>query len=316
MKALITGITGFAGTHLVEHLLSCGDEVLGCSRGGHWKARAPEQLVDSVRLLDWDIIDDPSNWCLTHCATFKPEVIFHLAAISNPGDCGNTEPTRQATAVNVAGSKNVCDLALRLSSRPRVVLLSSRHVYSPVTRGATSVAESFATEPSSAYGKTKLAAEGAALALAQSHGLGVVIARSFSHAGPRQQPPMMLAEWCAQLVGGESQLRVRNPNVWLDLSDVRDAVRAFRLLAEHGVSGEIYNVGSGRAVRSGDVAGKLLQLAAPAAELVAVETQQRFNPVADIRKLHRQTHWQAEIPLETTLRDTWQFWLEQNGCGQ
>jgi GDP-4-dehydro-6-deoxy-D-mannose reductase len=108
VKAFVTGITGFAGTHLAEHLLNCGDEVLGCSRSGAWKREAPAQLTTGVKLLAWDVAAAASPEVVGQLQRFRPDVIYHLAAISVPDACGTDEPNDQALAVNVEGTRGCC----------------------------------------------------------------------------------------------------------------------------------------------------------------------------------------------------------------
>ncbi len=121
----------------------------------------------------------------------------------------------------------------------------------------------------------------------------------------------MLADWCVQLVRGSSSLSIQNDNTWLDLSDVRDVVRAYRLLAVMGENGEVYNVGSGAVVRTGDIARRLVEHASPACEIESQSHDERHNPIADIGKLQALTGWRPEIPLAQTIADTWQFWVER-----
>jgi GDP-4-dehydro-6-deoxy-D-mannose reductase len=327
VKAFVTGITGFAGTHLAEHLLNCGDEVLGCSRSGAWKREAPAQLTTGVKLLAWDVAAAASPEVVGQLQRFRPDVIYHLAAISVPDACGTDEPNDQALAVNVEGTRHVLALAGTLPSLPRVLLVSTRHVYGRA-ESATPVAEDAPLCPHTAYGLTKLAAEELARGVrlqacpnsqqpsTQNRARleaypTVVIARAFTHAGPRQPPSLLPAQWCEQLVRPVTPLVVHNPRATIDLSDVRDVVRAYRLLAMHGENGQAYNVGTGVARTCGEILQLLLSIAAPRYPVKALAESPHFNAVADTRKLRLLTGWWPEIPLETTLADTWRFWLER-----
>lgn len=305
MRALITGVTGFVGTHLAEHLLAQGDEVAGCSDRGQWSADAPAQLLDRVSLFGWNLStdDEPSAW-----RGFAPECVYHLAALSVPEDCGYEQPTPAAWALNVEGTRRVLDAALRLPSPPRVIVASSSHVYAPIDAARDVVAETAPLGPRSAYGKTKLAAERLAAERA-AEGLDVVVARFFAHTGPRQAPRMMLPEWAEQLArGGAEPLRVHTLDATVDLSDVRDGARAYRLLAQHGKRGQVYNLGSGVCRRSGDVLADLQRVAGTSREVVETRPGVKRGPIADLTRLREATGWQAEIPWEQTLRDTWGYW--------
>ena len=116
MNALITGVTGFAGSFLAEHLLACGDSVLGVSCWGRWPSFIPSQLAASVPLVCWDIATQrvPSAEAQYHIARFAPDCVYHLAAISVPADCGDVEPTPEALATNVHGTARVIQWAAGL----------------------------------------------------------------------------------------------------------------------------------------------------------------------------------------------------------
>jgi GDP-4-dehydro-6-deoxy-D-mannose reductase len=190
-----------------------------------------------------------------------------------------------------------------------VLLVSSCHVYAPVPRGRATVAEDAPLGPTGGYGRTKLAAESELTRAVADEGLDAVIVRAFQQAGPRQDPRLMLSEWCRQMLApGTAAVRVKSLDSYFDMSDVRDVVRAYRLLAAQGRRGEIYNVGSGVCWRSGDLFERLRVLAGcdrPAVEVAPGATQQ---PVADTTRLHGATGWRPEIPIDRTLADTWAFW--------
>ena len=231
MRAFVTGITGFAGTHLTEHLQAGGDFVLGCSRDGRWRAHTPAALR-SVPLVAWDVTVPVRNEVRRALVEFAPDCIFHLAAVSVPRECGSGEPTPLAWQANVEGTQTVLRLAATLPRRPRVLLASSCHVYAPVTPDQAVVREDAPLGPAGGYGKTKLVAESELLRSVAEEGLDGVIARAFQHAGPRQDPRLMLSEWCRQIIDPQPvPVRVLSLNALFDLSDVRDVVRAYRLLS-------------------------------------------------------------------------------------
>ena len=314
MKAFITGITGFAGSHLAEHLLECGDEVIGCSRSGYWKKDAPAVLVRGVPVMRWDVARAAPTVAKQRLAAFAPECVYHLAAISVPKDCGEAQPNQQAWAVNVEGTSAVIEVLASLPQRPRMLLASSCHVYAPVTRQRPVVREDAPLGPSGGYGKTKLAAEQVLVHAVQRGEVDGVIARTFKHTGPRQNPRMMLPEWCIQIArGGSEPLHVLNLDSYFDLTDVRDVVRAYRMLAIQGQPAEAYNVGSGVCRRSGDVVEQLRRVAGVDRRVVELEPGIRQEPIADISRLRRLTGWRPEIPLEQTLAHTLAYWKRHGG---
>lgn len=383
MKALVTGITGFAGGHLAAHLLAQGDQVLGTSRragvctlaawhllppgklageiqesgGGHPRAvleslgkaaselaqaqakfagvnpeiderlkriaqvvagvadriggiQLPEDSQPTIPLIAWNITDPAPADVVAEISRFAPDAIYHLAAESIPAHCGDGEPTPAAWAANVGSVSNVLALAESLPRRPRVLIISSSQVYAPLSAPPTPLGEDHPLAPARGYGRTKLAAEREALRAA-SGGLEVVIARAFNHSGPGQWPPLMLPEWCEQLANPESPdapLQIKTADGWLDLSDVRDVVRAYRLLIELGASGGIYNVGAGRALRTGDILAQLLAVSGSKREIIESQPRTMYGHVADTARLFQATGWQPMIPFEDTLADTLAWW--------
>lgn len=307
MKALITGIGGLAGRHLAEHLLAAGDEVQGVTLSGQWpeSQRTSGKLAERVPLVAWDIAQHPSDEVQGAIRDFAPDCVYHLAAISVPAQCGKQEPTPAARAINIDGTGRVLQLAAGLAHRPRVLFVSSCKVYAPVTRESPKVREDSPCEPRQAYAQTKLAGEELAREAWQNNSLECVIARAFNHTGPGQRPEYMVPEWVAQLVAGEDgPLEVHSRDTWLDLSDVRDVVRAYRLLIERGTAGEVYNVGSGQNVNSGQILDTLQRLAGTSRDVRQSRPGEKQEPVAEITRLQSATGWHPEIPLEATLADT------------
>ena len=196
-----------------------------------------------------------------------------------------------------------------------MVLVGSRHVYAPVGRDDPIVGGDAPLGPVMAYGKTKLAAGRRLFRAVEATAVDGLVARTFKHAGPRQNARLMLPEWCVQVAhhrGGS--LRVLNLDSHFDLTDVRDVVRAYRMLAVRGRCGQAYNVGSGRSRRSGDVIRRLCQAAGIDCPVVEMAPRFRQEPIADIARLQRLTGWRPEIPLETTLSDTLAFWREKRSA--
>lgn len=308
MKALITGITGFVGGHLTRHLLDAGDDVLGASQNGAW----PAGFSLPVPLVGCDLAFDFEPTFTSAVEAFAPDVIYHLAAISVPRDCGpDGEPNPASLNMNVAGVQRIVRLASRLPERPRIIFTSSSHVYGPVEIARPVVDEDRACAPLSAYGRTKLAAEDLCYAAVRDEGADIVIVRSFPQAGARQDPRLMLAEWARALAGDASELSVGNDNVTVDLVDVRDAVRALRLLALHGASGSAYNVGSGTMRKTGELLALLQRTAGDSRPVRARSHERRSDAVADIRRLQKATGWKPEIEIERTVADVWNYWRER-----
>ncbi|HID78871.1 MAG TPA: NAD-dependent epimerase/dehydratase family protein [Planctomycetaceae bacterium] len=313
-RVLITGVTGFAGGYLAEHLLEVGHRVLGTSPDGAWLETSSQVARDRVELVAWDLgspggLSDAQR---RRIELFGPEVIYHLAAVAVPADCGTVDPTPLAVAVNVDGTRRVLQLAASLGPEVRVLFVSSSHVYAPVTATRPTVDEHAPLGPAGAYGRTKLLAEDEVRRYVNRGGWAV-IARAFQHTGPRQLPPLMLPQWASQFACGRGPVLVQTRDAVIDLSDVRDVVRAYRLLLERGRPGLAYNVGSGVPRRSGEVLELLRRVADPRRAVKELSPGFKQDPIADTARLRQATGWRPCIPLEQTVADTWQWWCRRAG---
>ncbi|MFI4877151.1 MAG: NAD-dependent epimerase/dehydratase family protein [Blastopirellula sp. JB062] len=298
MKALITGAAGFAGYHLVEHSLASGDEVMGIVRG------STSSLMGSASLVHWDIRESIGGEAEDAVRDFQPDVIYHLAAISRPNLCGPDFPNDEAVQTNVDGTRRLLDLAASLEKRPKFVLISTSHVYGAVNQENPIVSETTIPAPSRGYGRSKLAAEQIALAQAD---VPVVIARAFNHTGPGQTPNYIVPEWCKRLAASFDVIEVVSLDVRFDLSDVRDIVRAYRLLAEKGADRQIYNVGSGQPTRTGDLMEMLCQLSRTRPEIHQRDPITRFEPIADTTAI-RSLGYVPQFSLQRSVADVWAEW--------
>jgi GDP-4-dehydro-6-deoxy-D-mannose reductase len=288
---LVTGAGGFAGSHLVEHL----------SRGGY-------QLVTWHR-RDVDLLDVAA--VREAVARVRPAVVFHCAGAAHVGHAWHrTEPS---LAINVRGTHHLFE-ALRLAHiNARVVIPSSALVYRPADEPLT---EDHPLVPNSPYGLSKLAQELLARH-APADGIEVAIARAFNHVGPRQDPAFVassLARQIAEIEAGRHgpELRVGNLDARRDLTDVRDTVRAYIMLAERGQSCRPYNVCTGRAITIRELLARLI---ARAKSPVAIRVDQAlYRPndvpllVGDPTRIREEVGWAPEIPLEQTLDDLLDYW--------
>lgn len=309
-RAFITGADGFVGGFLLEHLAAAGDELLGAVPRPVVPSPGLPNILRHTRLVVWDLADASCDdgGMRAVLREFRPQAIYHLAAISVPEDCGDATVSPVAQAVNVQGTARLLRLAAELPEPPRVLIVSSSYVYPSSGDRPRQYSEADPVAPRRGYGRTKREAELLALEAWRQSGLPVVIARAFPHTGPRQSPRMMLPEWAAQFAAGADPIRVHTLHAWIDLSDVRDVVRAYRLLVKGGAPGEVYNVGSGLARRSGDVFDLLRRMADPARNVHEIRPGRKCDPIADIGKIRAAVGWQPEIGIEQTVRDTWEYW--------
>ncbi len=301
MNAVVTGITGFAGSHLAGHLLDCGDRVLGLSRQSTWPADAPEALRE-IPLWAWEFpAESPAPAAVEALAQFQPDCIFHLAGMSLPKHCGTKQPTSAALAVNVEGTAQVARLAGRLKPRPLVLFTSSAKVYGRAERPPWRVAESAEPRPASGYAKSKLYAERRLAEVAAELDIPWIVTRSFQHAGARQPAELMLPQWAYQCALRKPEVVVHNRTTLLDLTDVSDVVAAYRQLACHGQRGATYNVGSGTAQCSGDILHALMQAGDWWPEIRETAPGERHEWIADNCRLRQLTQWSPRVPLVQTI---------------
>ena len=293
MRALITGAGGFVGPHLVDHLRSCGDEVI------------PVDVDNGPDLRD------RQGWSDTLDGV-APEVVYHLGGWSDVG--GSWRDPYTTFEVNVLGTVSVLEAA-RTTGVRRVIVVSSADVYGAVAPERLPITEDHPVAPRSPYGASKQATEAAALQYHRGHGLDVVVVRPFNHLGPGQSSRFAAPAFAQQIAAAEATgpdqqlppLRHGDLRPERDLTDVRDVVRAYRLLAESGVPGRCYNVCSGRSTSMADVLHTLCSLTTTP---IATEVDPaRLRPIdvvtqrGSAARLTEATGWRPTIPLERTLGD-------------
>jgi GDP-4-dehydro-6-deoxy-D-mannose reductase len=300
VRALVTGADGFVGRWLTEHLHASGDDV--------WQATGAHD-GDGQRRRQVDMRDDASVQEVLAWA--RPEAIYHLAAVSfgpdASGDIGH------AIDVTVRGTALLLEAASRTSAPPTVLIPSSSEVYGAPPEGGL-IDEGQPIAPVNPYGATKAAQEALGLAYHRSARIPVAVARAFNHIGPGQRDIFVVPSFAAQLAeiaAGRKEpiVRVGNLAAARDFSDVRDVVRAYRLLLAGGHTGAAVNVASGRAVAISEVLAALIELSGLKVEVVVDPA--RLRPIdapaisGDSGRLRSLTGWQPSYDLRHTLRDVW-----------
>ena len=343
MRVLITGVTGFAGSHLAEYLLSLdGIELFGCyrhrsqmdnlddlKRAGRLNmiaenssitcANQMECMIEEraasgkLNLIEADIADPFSMDRLI--GGVKPDRIFHLAAQSwVPGSQNAPAATLQ---LNIMGELNILEAVRQSGIDPLIQIAGSSEEYGLVFPHELPMKETNPLRPLSPYAVSKVAQKMLALQYFRSHNLKTIVTRGFNHAGPRRGHVFFTSHFATQIAEIEKGLKppvlyVGDLTSKRDLTDVRDIVRAYWLVLEKGEPGESYNVGSGVAREVGEVLE--LMLGMTEAKIEVKEDPARFRPsdvkllVADVSKFKALTGWQPRIPLEQTLRDELDYW--------
>jgi len=297
VRALITGAGGFAGRHLAAHCRASGDEVVEASR------------TTGVDLLD-------PQAARGAIAQARPDAVYHLAARAHVGESW-ADPGR-FLADNLDLALNVLEAVRAEAPEATVVAVASGEVYG--APASLPVDEDAPLRPQNPYAVSKASADLLAGFYADAHGLRVIRARAFNHAGPGQEPTYAIASFSRQAAEAAERgddpiaFRTGNPDARRDYTDVRDVARAYRLLAERAEPG-IYNVCSGGSTSAREV---LELLAAAAGAGLAHEVDPalvRAHEVMEVRgspdRLREATRWEPEIPLERTLADTVAWWREQ-----
>jgi GDP-4-dehydro-6-deoxy-D-mannose reductase len=301
---LVTGASGFAGSHLVDRLLSQHAQVAA------WAHRAMPSSTNAA--IVWQRVD-----LLDRAATARalqqaqPSVIYHCAGLPHVAE--SWKGAGQALEVNVMGTHHLLEAVREVTPTCRVVVVGSGLVY---RSSAGALTEEDPVGPSNPYGVSKLAQEMLALRAVTP----VVVARPFNHAGPRQQASFVTSSFAKQIAAieaGQSEpcLHVGNLDAKRDITDVRDTVRAYEALGRSGVDGAVYNVCRGLAYRVGDLLDILLRRARRHVNVVIDPARLRpsDNPVVlgDASRLRRETGWTPEIPIERTLEDLLDWWRRE-----
>jgi GDP-4-dehydro-6-deoxy-D-mannose reductase len=312
MRALVTGISGFVGGHLAEHLVAEGDVVVGLSASGRWPAELAE-LGKTVRIEQFDLVEQTEADLADFIRRKQPEVIYHLAAQSNPQ--GSVADPRGTWTLNLGGSLNLLEAVKASGQKPRVVLVGSGVCYGNPAPEFIPVSENCPLRPNNPYAASKAAVDLLGIEQYLAHGMDVVIVRPFNHAGPRQLPRYVLAGFAFQVAeveyGRRSYLEVGNLEIIRDFTDVRDVVRAYRLLGQSGQPGEIYNLGSGRGTKLANALEYLCSRSTTTVQVQvnAVRVRSVDQPllVANASKLRAAVGWEPRYSIEQTLADMLDF---------
>jgi len=302
-KILVTGVDGFVGRHVVKELISHGYEVVGL--GGENKNKRLDGL-SSYQKLDLTKIEEASK------IDFKEiEAVIHLAGMAAVGP--SFENPMLYVDTNSRIESSLFEISKRQGMKPKFLIISSGSLYDPSS--SLPLTEASSVLPNSPYAVSKLTQEQLG-AYYTSIGFQVVIARPFNHIGPGQNPGFIVPDIAEQIVAIEKniidKLHVGNLTAQRDYTDVRDIARAYRLLIENGISGEIYNICSGSAVSGSEIVSGLLKNSTK--KITPVVDPLKLRPVdnpiiyGSYEKLHKQTGWRPEIKLDQTLIDVMTDW--------
>ena len=314
MRLLITGINGFVGGHLAEHLLACAmGDVWGLARQ---PALALPELRGRVQLVTADLSD--LDQAVAALMSVRPDVIFHLAGQSNVPR--SFAAPAQTLATNVLAQLHLFQAALRLKQNPLFLVVCSNEMYGRVTPEDLPIDEDTPLRPVSPYAVSKATQDLLAYQYYISHKLPTIRRRPFNHIGPRQAEQFVASAFAAQIArieagGQEPLLRVGDLAAERDFTDVRDMVRAYALAAQHGEPGQAYNIGSERTVSIRWLLDTLLAFSV--CDIAVEPDPARMRPAdvprvaCDSRRFRERTGWEPLIQLEQTLYDILEHWRER-----
>lgn len=316
MRVLITGITGFAGSHLAEYCLGRSDvEVFGTAR---WRSRMDnvEHITDQITLLDCDLKDSVA---VRHCLLeVRPDYIFHLAAQSFVPTSWKAPVETMMT--NIVGQINIFEAMRELKLESRVQLACSSEEYGMVYEDEIPIKETNQLRPLSPYGVSKVAQDLLGYQYHESYGLFTIRTRGFNHTGPRRGDVFVSSNFARQIAMIEKKkqepvLQVGNLEARRDFTDVRDMIRGYWLALEKGEPGEVYNIGSGTDVTIQKMLDILLGFSSIEIKVEQVADRMRPSDVevlcADNTKFCSMSGWKPEIPFEKTLEDLLNYWRER-----
>lgn len=306
MRVLVTGVTGFAGSHLVAHLQEQGDEVFGL-------IREPEQgeTWPFVPLVG-DLLDPASLH--TAVASAQPDVVYHLAGQADVGL--SWQKPFLTMALNAGGTANLLD-AVVAWGRPRVVAVTSADIYGPMPIDAMPINGLSQPSPPHPYGVSKVAASDLIKIYARRYDLPLIEARPFNHIGPRQALGFVVPDFASQIANIVLQkqppvMRVGNLDAERDFTDVRDVVRAYRLLADKGRAGEAYLICSGTPISIHHLLHTLIELAGVTLDIENDPARMRPSDTPTLYgsydKIRREVGWQPALPLRQSLADALAEW--------
>lgn len=300
MKALITGSEGFVGHYLRKELEENGYEVTGLDiQAGDHTIQADLLDAENIRV----IIEQE-----------KPDVIVHLAGQANVGR--SWKIPQKTMEINAVASINLLEAVRTTCPQAHIVLVGSSDEYGNLGKAGELVSETQPVDPTTPYAVSKVAQENMARVYAKAYGLHICMTRSFNHGGAGQLPGFLIPDFASGIVkierGEAASLKVGNLTSRRDFTHVKDVVRAYRLIAEKGKTGEVYNVGSGVTHSAQEILDKLISMARCPVQVEQDPARMRPSdtPVicCDNRKLMQDTNWKARYTLDDILEDVLEFY--------
>lgn len=315
MKVLITGATGFVGSHLIDFLLTKSDVSIFGARRRRSDMGLVDHVKDKVQWVEIDVAD--SHNVDAAIKEIQPNYIFHLAAQSFVPT--SWKAPLETFTTNAIGTLNILEALKNLEINTKIQIAGSSEEYGLVKPEEIPITENNLLNPQSPYGVSKVTADLLGRQYYGSYGIHVVVTRAFNHTGPRRGEMFVVSDFSKQIA--ETEKGLRGPVIYVgdleakrDFLDVRDIVRAYWLALVEGEAGEAYNICSGETIRIREVLSALLALSS--AKIVVKQDPSKLRPSdvpllqGDCSKFKSQTGWEPMIPFEETLRDTLEYWRQ------
>jgi GDP-4-dehydro-6-deoxy-D-mannose reductase len=318
MRVLITGITGFVGSHMAEYCLEkSGVEVFGISR---WRSPMDNirGILNRITIVDGDLRDENSVAGIVE--EIKPDWIFHLAAQSYVST-SFTAP-RDTIETNIIGTLNLLEAIRHNGIDPMIHVCSSSEVYGQVNEDEIPITENNPLRPQSPYALSKVGEDLLSYQYYKSYGLKMIRTRAFTHTGPRRGEVFVCSAFAKQVAEIEkgkrdAVMKVGNLDSVRTFLDVRDIVHAYWLTLEKCQVGEVYNVGGTVTMTIREMLDMLLGLS-PMGNRIEVAVEPKLMRPSDVtlqipstEKLRNQTGWEPKIPFDQTLEDLLNYWRER-----
>lgn len=313
-KVLVTGISGFAGSHLAEKLFLANKYKLIGTYLSDKSLGNISSLVKEIELIKIDLND--KDKVLDLIKKVQPDLIYHLAAFTSPSESFK-KPT-EAIVNNVSIQINLLEAVRQIKLfNTRILIISSADIYGTVSKEDLPIDEETSFMPANTYAVSKITQDFLGLQYYLSYNLNIVRVRPFNHIGPRQTPYFVISSFAKQIA--EIEKGVKEPVLYVgnletkrDFTDVRDMVEAYILAVEKGNTGDVYNLGSGVSYKISELLEKLLSFVK--VKISVEKDSSLFRPndtpelLCDNQKFKELTHWEQKIAIDTTLKDTLDYW--------
>jgi len=320
MKTLITGITGFTGIHLAKYLLSPDRRKDNIDLYGidivRDMSKDDQEVLDKAEVFACDILNKEETEKTVD--KIKPDRIFHLAGLTFAPN--SYQSPEKFYLTNVFGTVNLLEAVKQLGINPLIHIACSSAEYGLILENENPVTENSHFRPISPYGISKLAQDMGGYQYYKNHRLKIIRTRAFNITGPGEKENFVCSNFARQIAliekdKQEATIYVGNLDSKRDFVDIRDIVKAYWLAVDKGISGEVYNLCSGKAYSIGEMLNILLQMTKE--DIVVKQDPERMRSsdiplqVGSFEKFHKQTGWEPVISLKETLKDLLNYWRQK-----